>query len=46
MKRKFIYFIDGGYSTRLYPDSTLAMFVTDVYGDVYINKKDYWELKK
>lgn len=44
MKREFVYYIDGGYVTRLYSDSTMTLYVKDIYGDTYVNKKDFWEL--
>ena len=44
MKRKFVYYIDGGYCTKLYADSTMTLYIKDIYGDVYTNKNGLWEL--
>lgn len=44
MNRKKLYYIDGGHVTSIYPDSTMTLYVKDIYGDVYKNQKYYWEL--
>lgn len=44
IKRKEIWIFDPEGVMKIEPSDCVAFYCDDIYGDVYKNKKDYWEL--